>query len=99
MRRHTCWPPRSSPNELALGLAAYYSITPKLDLLGEQRGSFMTAGHGATLWLMNVGAQYEFNDNFALFGAVGTGAAATSAIAASNFSMIVGTEVTLPIPW
>src|SRR5208337_3104378 len=37
---------RSLPNELAVGLAAYYSITQKLDLLGEQRVSFRTSGHG-----------------------------------------------------
>jgi hypothetical protein len=88
---------RSLPNEVAFDLAAYYSITPKLDLLGEQRIAFLTSGSGTTLWLMNLGAQYQFNDTFALFGAAGTSAAATSAVAPSNFSMTVGTEITLPL--
>ena len=90
---------RSLPNELAVGLAAYYSITQKLDLLGEQRVSFRTSGHGATLWLMDVGAQYQINDNFAVFGSVGTSVAATSAVAPSNLTTVVGIDWTLPINW
>jgi len=87
---------KSSPNELALGLAAYYSLTPKLDLLGEQRINFLTAGRGPTLWLMNVGAQYEINDTFAVFFSTGTSVAATSSVAPTNLSVIIGTEITLP---
>lgn len=90
---------KSSPNEVALGLAGYYSITPKLDLLGEQRVSFQTAGRGPTLWLMNLGAQYQFNDTVAVFGATGTSVAATSTVAPTNLSVIVGTEIMLPIRW
>ena len=90
---------RSTPNQFALGLAAYYSVTDRWELLGEQRVGLSTSGRGATLWLMNLGSQYEFNDHFALFGAVGTSVAASSAIAASNFMMILGTDITLPIDW
>jgi hypothetical protein len=90
---------RSTPNQFALGLAAYYSVTDRWELLGEQRVGLSTSGHGATLWLMNLGSQYQFNDHFAVFGAVGTSVAATSAIAPSNFMMILGTDITLPIDW
>ena len=90
---------RSLPNEIAVGLAAYYSITQQLDLLGEQRLNFRTSGHGATLWLMDVGAQYQINDSFALFGSVGTNVAATSAVAPSNLTTIVGVDWMFPISW
>jgi len=90
---------RSLPNEIQLGIAAYYSITQQLDLLGEQRISFQTSGQGGTLWLMNVGAQYQINDVVALFGSVGTSAAASSAVAASNMMTIVGADFTIPIAW
>jgi len=87
---------KSSPNELALGLAVYYSITPKLDLLGEQRIEVLTAGRGPTLWLMNFGAQYEINDTFSVLSGIGTSVTATSSIAPMNLSLIVGAEITLP---
>ena len=90
---------RSLPNEIAVGLAAYYSITPHLDLLGEQRLNFRTSGRGATLWLMDAGAQYQINDSFAVFGSVGTNVAASSAVAPSNLTTIVGVDWTLPISW
>lgn len=90
---------RSLPKEIAADLAAYFSITPQLDLLGEQRLIFRTSGHGATLWLMDAGAQYQVNDSFAVFGSVGTNVAATSAVAPSNLTTIVGVDWTLPISW
>jgi outer membrane putative beta-barrel porin/alpha-amylase len=90
---------RSLPNEIAAGLAAYYSITDQLDLLGEQRVDFLTSGQGATLWLMDVGAQYQITDSFAVFGTVGTSVAATSAVAPSNLITVVGVDWTLPVDW
>ena len=84
---------------MAVGLAAYYSITPHLDLLGEQRLLFRTSGHGATLWLMDAGGQYQINDSFAVFGSVGTNVTATSAVAPSNLTTIVGVDWTIPINW
>lgn len=88
---------RSLPNEMALGIAAYYSITPHLDLLGENRLNLRTSGHGATLWLMNIGAQYQINDNLAVFGSVGTSVAATSAVAPSNIATMVGIDLAFPV--
>ncbi|MGH7916307.1 MAG: transporter [Candidatus Binataceae bacterium] len=90
---------RSSPNQFAAGLAAYYSITPDLDLLGEQRLNIPTAGRGGTVWLMNIGGEYQVNDYFAMFGAVGTSVAASSNVAASNFAMVLGTDITIPLGW
>jgi hypothetical protein len=90
---------RSLPNEVAVGLAAYYSLTEELDLLGEQRVDFLTSGQGPTLWLMDLGAQYQITDSFAVFGTVGTSVAATSAVAPSNLSTVVGLNWTLPIDW
>jgi hypothetical protein len=90
---------RSLPNEIEAGLAAYYSITPHLDLLGEQRLSFLTSGRGATLWLMDGGAQYQFTDNFAVFGSVGTSVAATSTVAPSNLTTVMGIDWTIPVKW
>lgn len=90
---------RSLPNEVAVGLAAYYSLTEELDLLGEQRVDFLTSGQGPTLWLMDVGAQYQITDSFAVFGTVGTSVAATSAVAPSNFTTVIGVDWTLPIDW
>ncbi|MGH8012529.1 MAG: hypothetical protein ACREQ4_08525 [Candidatus Binataceae bacterium] len=90
---------RSSPNQFALGVAAYYSLTPDWDLLGEQRVEIPTAGYGSTVWLMNIGSEYQVNDYFAVFGAFGTSAAASSNVAASNFAMVVGTDLTIPIDW
>jgi len=90
---------RTSPNGLQFGVAAYYSITDKLDLLGENRMDYLTAGRGSALWLMNIGAQYQLNDYFGLFAALGTGAAATSTVAPSYLSVIVGTDIILPINW
>ena len=87
---------RQSPNQLELGIAAYYSLTSRWELLGEQRVSFATLGRGATLWLMNIGSEYQLNRCLLLFGAVGTSVAATSMIAASNLSIIVGASITLP---
>jgi hypothetical protein len=90
---------RSSPNAFALGLAFYYSLTPDLDLLGEQRVSIPTAGRGGTIWLMNIGSEYQINDYLGVFGAVGTSAAASSNVAASNFAMVLGADLTIPINW
>ena len=90
---------RSLPNEIDLGLAVYYSITQRIDLIGEQRLYFQTSGHGTTLWLMDVGAQYQINDSLALFGSVGTSVAATSVVAPSNLTTVVGVDWTIPINW
>ena len=90
---------RSLPNEMELGLAAYYSITPRLDLLGEQRLNFKTSGSGATLWFITAGAQYQLTDEFAVFGSLGTSVAATSAVAPSGLASIVGFDLALPISW
>lgn len=88
-----------SPNQFEVSVAAYYSLTTKWELLGEQRVSFATSGAGATLWLMNVGSDYELNRYLTIFGAAGTSVAASSNIAASNFSTIVGSTIKLPIDW
>lgn len=90
---------RQSPNELELGIAAYYSLTDRWELLGEQRASFATSGSGATLWFMNAGSEFQLNPHLMIFGAVGTSVAATSTIAPSNFSTILGVTITLPINW
>jgi Putative MetA-pathway of phenol degradation len=88
---------RTSPNEFGLGIAAYYSLTPKWDLLGEQRFSIQTIGHGTATWLMNVGVQYQINDYVGLFGAVGTGASATLRVPQASFTSLVGVDITFPL--
>jgi len=90
---------RTAPNEVQVGIAAYYSITDHLDLLGEQRLNFLTAGRGPSLWLTNLGAQYYLNDYFALFGAVGTSVAGTSTVAPSYLTTIFGTDISIPMRW
>jgi hypothetical protein len=90
---------RTTPNELQMGLAAYYSLTDYLDLLGEERLNFLTAGRGPSLWMMNVGAEYYLNDHFAIFGAVGTSVAGTSTVAPSYLTTIFGTDINLPTRW
>jgi hypothetical protein len=87
---------RTSPNQIELGVAAYYSITPKWDLLGEQRFSFQTVGHGTGMWLMNVGAEYQLNDYIGFFGSVGTSVSATLRVPQSIFTSQVGIYITLP---
>jgi hypothetical protein len=90
---------RQSPNQLEVGIAIYYSLTSKWELLGEQRLSFATSGRGATLWFMNIGSDYELNRYLTIFGAVGTSVAATSTVAPSNLTTIVGATIKLPIDW
>ena len=90
---------RQSPNEMQAGLAAYYSLSSRWELLGEQRVNFATSGRGATLWLMNLGSQYQINRHLTLFGAVGTSIAATSTLAASEFMTITGIDIAIPIDW
>ena len=87
---------RTFPNQIELGVAAYYSITPKWDLLGEQRFSFQTAGEGTGMWLMNVGAEYQLTDYIGFFGSVGTSVSATLRVPQSNFMSQIGIDITLP---
>ncbi len=90
---------RTSPNEFDFGIAAYYSITDNLDLLGEQRVDIETADRGPTVWLMNLGASYQWTDRLGIFGSVGTSVGATSTVAASYVMTIVGVVITEPVPW
>jgi len=86
---------RSMPNEVELGVAAYYSLTSKWDLLGEERFNIQTAGAGTAQWLMNVGSEYQLNDYIGLFGSVGTGVSATLRIAQTSFTSLVGVDISL----
>jgi len=88
---------RTSANQVELGLAAYYSITPKWDLLGEQRFNIQTVGHGTAMWLMNVGAEYQLNDYIGFFGSVGTSVSATLRVPQSIFTSQIGIDITLPL--
>ncbi len=90
---------RTLPNELQGGIAAYYTLSSKWELLGEQRLDFLTSGRGASLWLMNLGATYQLNQHVMMFGAAGTSVAATSTVSPTNFATIVGTYITLPVIW
>jgi hypothetical protein len=74
-------------------------LTDYLDLLGEERLNFLTAGRGPSLWLMDIGAQYYLNDYFAIFGAIGTSVAGTSAVAPPYLTTIIGTDINLPMRW
>ena len=90
---------RSTPNELQAGVAAYYTLSTRWELLGEQRMEFATSGRGASLWLMNIGAQYTLNKAVSIFGAVGTSVASTATLAPSPLMTIVGTDIDIPIDW
>jgi hypothetical protein len=86
---------RSEPNDFEFGIAGYYDLTPKWDLLGEQRVVIPTAGTGGTFWLMNIGAEYYFDREFSFFGSVGTSAGA-SAVADTDFAMLLGATYSIP---
>jgi outer membrane receptor protein involved in Fe transport len=89
---------RAGPNEFQIGLAAYYDVTPKLELLGEQRVNLPTHGQGTEQWLFNLGAAYKVNDRVTVFGAAGRSFAASSRVEENPFMVLVGFEVTLG-PW
>jgi hypothetical protein len=86
---------RSAPNEVEVGIAAYYSLTPKLDLLGEQRFNIQTIGAGTAQWLMNLGAEYQLNDSLGFFASIGTGASATLRVAQTSFTSLIGVDISL----
>jgi Putative MetA-pathway of phenol degradation len=87
---------RSEPNEVELGIGAYYALTSKFDLLGEQRFNIQTVGAGSAQWLMNLGAEYQLNDNLGIFGSVGTGISATLRVPQTSFTSLIGVDITLP---
>ncbi len=90
---------RTSANEIQAGIAGYYTLSSRWELLGEQRLAFATSGRGASLWLMNVGADYQLNRHVMLFGAAGTSIAATSTLTPSYLTTIIGIDITVPVDW
>jgi hypothetical protein len=88
---------RSTPNELELGIAAYYTLSSRWEVLGEQRVNTQTVGHGTAQWLMNLGAQYQLNDYIGFFGSIGTAASATLRVPQSSFTSLIGVDITLPL--
>lgn len=85
---------RAAPNEFEIGTAAFYDVTPKWELLGEQRVNLPTVGHGTAEWLFNLGARYEVNDHFAFFGSSGRSFRASSRIEERTYMVLIGFEVT-----
>ena len=85
---------RAGPNEFELGIAAFYDLTPKWALLGEQRVNLPSVGQGTAEWLFNLGAQYEVTDQFAVFGSAGRTFRASSRVEERPLMFLVGIEIT-----
>ena len=89
---------RSGPNELQLGTAAYYALTEKLYLLGEQRVHLPTVGHATAQWLVNLGAWYDVTEHLAVYGAAGRGVRASDRAEQSDLLLTIGVEVLFGAP-
>lgn len=85
---------RAGPNAFELGIAAFYDLTPKWTLLGEQRVSLPTVGEGTAEWLFNLGGRYELTDQFAVFGSAGRTLRASSRVEERTLMFLVGVEIT-----
>ncbi len=90
---------RTSANEFQFGIAGYYTLSSRWELLGEQRMAFATSGRGASLWMMNLGADYQLSHHMMLFGAAGTSIASTSTLTPSYLTTIIGIDISVPVDW
>jgi Putative MetA-pathway of phenol degradation len=82
-------------NEVQAGIAAFYAVNSKWNIVSEQRLDSATSGRGPSLWLMDIGAVYQLNQRVMVFGAIGTTVAATSTVAPTNAATIIGGRTVL----
>ena len=84
---------RAGPNQFELGIAAFYDLTPKWELLGEQRVNLPSVGQGTAGWLFNLGVRYDLTDQFAVFGSAGRTFRASSRVEERTLMFLVGVEI------
>ncbi|MGH8013872.1 MAG: hypothetical protein ACREQ4_15400 [Candidatus Binataceae bacterium] len=88
---------KSSSNAFELGTAFYYVLNRRWTLLGEQRETLPTAGHGTAQWLFNLGASYGVNNRLTLFSSMGGLIPATKREYQTDYMFMIGFDVLIPV--